>query len=241
MPDEARRAIRTGITSPDVAGCGWVMMAVGSHLGSQLGYLPADDGLAAAVVIERRTCSCCRGEPRRRESTPGPSGRSGIAGRSPLPRRGPGHAAAGRVAPDRLTGARQDDGEPALKPPQGALQVPVVRVAVDPAPLRHEVRELPARLRVRLPAGGNLGHVRRELDTGDLLDPLPQGAGLLRVLVPGQAGPVRRRGSSACRRAIAASVFSPSFLTSSVVGLVRLVEAVLNFLRGGDLRCGALA
>ena len=28
----------------------------------QLGYLPADDGLAAAVVIELRTCSCCRGE-----------------------------------------------------------------------------------------------------------------------------------------------------------------------------------
>lgn len=151
MPDEARRAIRTGITSPGVAGCGWVMMAVGSHLGSQLGYLPADDGLAAAVVIERRTCSCCRGEPRRRGSTPGPSGRSGIAGRSPLPRRGPGHAAAGRVAPDRLAEARQGAGEPALKPPQGALQVPVVRVAVDPAPLRHEVRELPGRLRVRLP------------------------------------------------------------------------------------------
>ncbi len=28
-------------------------MAVGSHLGSQLGYLPADDGLAAAVIESR--------------------------------------------------------------------------------------------------------------------------------------------------------------------------------------------
>ena len=45
-----------------MAGCGWAAVAVGSHLGSQLGYLPADDSLAAAVVIEPRTCSCCCGE-----------------------------------------------------------------------------------------------------------------------------------------------------------------------------------
>jgi hypothetical protein len=43
----------------DVAGCGWATVAVGSHLGSQLGYLPAEDGLAAGAVIERRTCPCC--------------------------------------------------------------------------------------------------------------------------------------------------------------------------------------
>jgi hypothetical protein len=37
-------------------------MTVGSHLGSQLGYLPTDDDLAAALVIGRRTYPCCRGE-----------------------------------------------------------------------------------------------------------------------------------------------------------------------------------
>src|SRR5580704_17028056 len=37
-------------------------MAVGCHSGSQLGYLPADDGLATAMVIERCTCPCCRCE-----------------------------------------------------------------------------------------------------------------------------------------------------------------------------------
>ena len=64
MPDEAGSAVWPGITWLDVAACGWATVAVGSHLGSQLGYLPAEDGLAAGAlsVIERRTCPCGRGE-----------------------------------------------------------------------------------------------------------------------------------------------------------------------------------
>src|SRR5947209_13517219 len=62
MLDEAGCAVWPGITRLDVAGCGWATVAVGSHLGSQLGYLPAEDGLTAGVVIKRHTCPCCRGE-----------------------------------------------------------------------------------------------------------------------------------------------------------------------------------
>jgi len=40
-----------GITRLDVAGCGWATVAAGSHLGSQFGYFPAEDGPAAGVVI----------------------------------------------------------------------------------------------------------------------------------------------------------------------------------------------
>ena len=47
MPGEAGCAFWPGITRLDVAGCGWAAVAVGSHLGSQLGCLLAEDGLAA--------------------------------------------------------------------------------------------------------------------------------------------------------------------------------------------------
>jgi hypothetical protein len=54
-PDMAGYAVWPGITRPSVAECGWATVTVGSRLGSQLGYLPAEDHLAVRVVIERRT------------------------------------------------------------------------------------------------------------------------------------------------------------------------------------------
>jgi hypothetical protein len=54
-PGVAGYAVCPGIMGLSVAGCRSVTVAVGSHLGSQLGYLPAEDHLAVRVVIERRT------------------------------------------------------------------------------------------------------------------------------------------------------------------------------------------
>jgi len=61
-PGVAGYAVWPGITRPSMAECGWATVAVGSHLGSQLGYFSAEARLAAGMVIERRTCPCCRGE-----------------------------------------------------------------------------------------------------------------------------------------------------------------------------------
>jgi hypothetical protein len=62
MPGEAGCAVWPGITRLGLAGCGWLTVAVGSHLGSQLGYLAAEDGIAAGLAVDRRTCACCCGE-----------------------------------------------------------------------------------------------------------------------------------------------------------------------------------
>ena len=62
MPYVAGCAVSPGITWLGVAECGWVTVAVGSQLGFQLGYRPASDGPAAAVVIGVLRVPCCRGE-----------------------------------------------------------------------------------------------------------------------------------------------------------------------------------
>ena len=88
--------------------------------------------------------------------------------------RAPRHAAAGLVTLDRRGEAAQDAGEPLVVPRQGALQVPVVLVAVDPLPLRPQRRQLPHGLGMVRPAAGEPGHVAGVVPAGELLHPPAQ-------------------------------------------------------------------
>ena len=133
--------------------------------------------------------------PDARGSMPGLSGtvRCGWRRRRPLrwmPRR---QLAAGDVAPDCGGEAGQHTGEPALEEPQGVLQRAVLRVAVHPDPLGHQVRQLPDRLRVVSPARRQPGHVAGPLNAGDPLDPGADLGEPGRVLRLGQAQPERGR------------------------------------------------